>query len=232
MDNLVVRLITMVGWMTVVYSLTMASLAYGGVVKEKVTVIFLDIDGVLLGPSGDALAIEKLKETYWESGESFLLRETLDTDKYIKIAVDFFDETAVDLLGLLLKTISEKAGHFAKVVLSSSWRTAFYLKELVTLFRKYELSRYIIGKTPELHLSSSRAQQIDRWLEESESENSKYEVFNFIVIDDVDDCLSKTFGERFILCDGQKLFGQEEYNKALEVALNPYAFLEDAVRKM
>ena len=70
-----------------------------------------------------------------------------------------------------------------KIVISSSWRTMHTMVELQNILNSYgvEAAR-IIGKTPK-KLSSSRASEINMWL------NDNPNVTKFVVLDDDEDVL-------------------------------------------
>lgn len=117
-------------------------------------VIFLDIDGVLC-----------TMETYYRRKKEFM-----NYKKYISPIVD------TDRL-LLLKQIIDKTS--AKVVITSSWRTAIISGlssgiELINLFKEYGIEIYDLTSFDE---NRNRVNEINSYLEQNEVEN-------YIIIDD------------------------------------------------
>ena len=135
--------------------------------------IFLDIDGV----TNSQLWFEKLlkhKKTYNNR-----------LDRFVK---KYLDPDAIKLLNTLVENTN------AKVVISSSHRVSYELKELQEAFKIVGFTGEIIGKTPKLYFvgengynySVSRGEEIMAWLRINNAENSPY-----IIFDDDSDMLLK-----------------------------------------
>ena len=145
-----------------------------GILKgSKMKIIFLDIDGVLNG-------YNKWTDIIYH------IRRLLHIENLIDKIYDpcGIHESKVKLLAKIVK----KTG--SKVVLSSSWRGAYWnipyecqrgnLKKLSTLFRKYNIE--VIGITPKSAFSHSREEEIIDWFY-----NKQYNISSisaYIVIDD------------------------------------------------
>ena len=138
----------------------------------KNKIIFLDIDGVLNGYG------------FWSCfGWKIACLTHNETIKewYIKISDPCcVHENKVKLLSKIVNATS------AKIVMSSSWRSAFWkipyekknpdLKKLSDLFDKYNIT--VIGITPRINIGE-RADEINAYISEH-----KNEIDNFIILDD------------------------------------------------
>ena len=166
---------------------------------DPICLIFLDIDGVVNR----------------EMTKSFAERTPESVAK--------FDKDALMNLDLLLEDIVQ-AGYQPGIVISSSWRLRLidgqrilhdleYLKEL---FQIHSFSRYILGSAPPIsHLRSQvgigRYMEISRWIIDN---LYRYQIKNLIVIDDLP---MPNLGDHFVLCDAERLFGEAERKKAIEL---------------
>lgn len=129
-------------------------------VKEKVKVIFLDVDGVL-NSTEDWIEMRVFGHKYNHGSE--VMSAT-------KLA--------------MLQNILDKTG--AKIVLSSTWRLNFSLVEFHSLLTKRGCRiplETLIGRTPRKMGNGFRGQEILWWLEGIEEEG-KYEVDRYVILDD------------------------------------------------
>lgn len=133
--------------------------------KEKIKLIFLDIDGVL-----------NCDETFMK------IRKGYDDDReaYLKKLKDkkFREDSDIDkkLIGELNKII--RATH-AKIVVSSSWRIGRTVEELKILLKRNGCIGEVIDKTAR-SADGVRGYEIHDWLEE----HSNYEIESFVILDD------------------------------------------------
>jgi hypothetical protein len=73
-----------------------------------------------------------------------------------------------------------------RIVISSTWRLHYSLKEFQTLFGMYHrISKNIIGCTPRLP-EERRGTEIQKWLHDNED---KYDITDFVILDDDSDML-------------------------------------------
>jgi hypothetical protein len=103
-----------------------------------------------------------------------------------KTGRSIFDEACVNALNDLIDSTG------AKIVISSTWRNGYTIKELQELFRDngFWYSENIIGKTPELQPENLgerirwplRGEQIQSWLT-----SAKHDFSNICILDDDDD---------------------------------------------
>lgn len=158
----------------------------------KNKIIFLDIDGVLNGYG------------FWSCfGWKIACLTHNETIKewYRKISDPCgVHENKVKLLSKIVNATS------AKIVMSSSWRSAFWkipyekknpdLKKLSDLFDKYNIT--VIGITPRINIGK-RADEINAYISEH-----KNEIDNFIILDDERfdlECFAKQASENKLLLD-------------------------------
>ncbi len=156
-------------------------------------IIFLDIDGVLVG--------------------NFMV----PAHKRTKEAVAGFNPQAVGNLNRLIQACI-KTGQTPGIVLSSSWRTKVInevlelhtLEYLKDLFQEHDFSKYIIDVVPIVTKNDDawyrRRCEIKKWLD-----SHKYD--EYIVLDDMKGL--SCFKNRFIHCKGD-LFGDKELEKAIQ----------------
>lgn len=188
--------------------------------KDKIKVIFLDIDGVLnSGRYFKAHTFKELNEQHDDYGQGF-------------------DELSKSLLNKLIDVTG------AKVVISSSWRGAGF-DAMKNMWVDRKMSGEVIGITPHFYESlkpknypDSHSVSVPRGCEiEWYYEN----IFNFvhwnwdgpyvqerkalctldtyIILDDDSDML---YSQRnnFVHCDNANGFTQEEYDKAYQILMN------------
>lgn len=195
-------------------------------------VIFLDIDGVLLV---EAIKFEyggipsRLEKRYIEQGlpkEKFdLSAKACDAE-----AVNLFYKSALENLNALI-TFIEKSGESAGIVISSSWRQDRSVSELKKLFFQHSFSNKIIDKTADniyivdrdidFEHSLNRGEEIEIWLQEN---REKYNVSNFVILDDVDSGIKELFKQNFIKCDNE-FFDKNNLQQAID-ALDSKSYLE------
>lgn len=166
-----------------------------------VYIIFLDVDGVLFSP--------------WHHKINYC------DDVVYNDLVPHFDDVALDNLNMLMDNVTIKTGMPVRIVLSSAWRNLGILDTLKQMFQMHKFSEYIIDKTP--FLENNRDIEIKTWLEINKQ---KYNILNYIVLDDNDFNLTNTFGKKFIHCDSTKLFDNDRYELALKIMLH-YPLKED-----
>jgi hypothetical protein len=172
--------------------------------SSPIKVIFLDIDGVLLngGWGNDNKAAYEAQRAYVKEK---LGSKADELDLYDIGATLRFNKEAIERLRALC------VHNNAKIVISSSWRdeetTEKSMDKLKSLFKLWDLDAFIIGVTPTSY--EDRAHEIQQWLDENQN------VESFVILDDVDDKLSKTFGTRFIDTSNTLCFSQEHYEQAM-----------------
>lgn len=201
--------------------------------RRPLSIIFLDIDGVLMGARDlDPLRTrirQKLVQLFGKKDDSY--REYTELEWRIA-ASHFLSKEAVDHL----QTLIERASRITDIgiVLSSAWRldgTLFEIKHQV--FAMYPFAKRIIDKTPEddwwrkkrgeVELSpialkkygfplKTRGAQIDYWLREN---RAPLGIRNFVIIDDVDDEMRVRHSSHFIEVEG--LFSQIDAERAYHI---------------
>lgn len=168
--------------------------------------VFLDVDGVI-------------------NTKSYVRAESPKTLKDFQAAADFLDQKSVDNLHVMLRGLAKT--RVVWVVISSSWRWNFNVEELKTIFKKYEFSKLIQGKTidtlqfpeverrgfcePALHPRRNqrcRAAEINKYLREHPT------IVEFVILDDLEDHLG-TFGRRFVQIDPAYLITEGTVNFVL-----------------
>jgi hypothetical protein len=179
------------------------------------TIIFLDIDGVIFYNPMNGTVQRQVEERY--KGKEHLLSKPYSSAECDKAAVDLFSKSALDYLGKLMQEIGQKTGKEVTIVLSSTWREGRSTEQLKEFFKQHAFSNFLLDKTPKLS-ARSRAQEIATWILEN---HERYALSGFVVLDDYDDYLSDIFPERFVEPVHHKLFGAKEYDKALAAALKP-----------
>lgn len=174
-------------------------------------IIFLDINGVLLKQTDrDAFGgiSRRLEQRYISQGipiEQFdFSSKACDAE-----AVNLFDKSSLENLNSLIE-IMEKSGEIVGIVISSSWKQNRSVDDLKKLFLQYFFSKKIIDKTAD-GLHDTRGEEIAAWLHEN---REKFNVSNFIILDDVDENLSKLFNKNFIKCNTN--FDQKNLQQAIE----------------
>lgn len=175
--------------------------------QNKMFILFTDIDGVFLHVKNEEIVGSYLKKRYISKIEPSE-GET----------VELFDKTAIENLSRLISMIEEK-GVTVGLVISSNWRkfvktTAFLRDEIL---KEYAIFKKIIDRTAHTILIDEgpverlkRGEEIDVWLQEN---RVKFNISNFLILDDNDDGISELFGVNFIHCkDG--LLSENDLEKA------------------
>lgn len=133
--------------------------------KQKIKLIFLDIDGVL---NCEDTFIKK-REEYNANKEAFLaklkdhdLREDMDIDKNL-----------VEELNKIIRATG------AKIVVSSSWRIGRTVKDLQRLLKRNGCIGEVIDKTGNSS-HGIRGLEIQEWIDK----HKEYYIENFVILDD------------------------------------------------
>ena len=172
-----------------------------GCVAQPLTVIFLDIDGVLVRGWETDRNWPKVVEMFGEKEYYTPLEWSIAT-------AYFLNPGAVQCLDLLIANIEKT--HQVAIVLSSAWRENGTLEEIQNqMFAIWPFSLKILDKTVHndaryTHAQEakekyrialrSRADQIDYWLRE----HPNLTVDTFVILDDWDDDLSSRFPDHFV----------------------------------
>lgn len=193
-------------------------------------VIFLDIDGVLLDLWKRNTAYGYLVQRYNEQNIEPSKRD-FSSAAYDKMRVELFDELALKRLDSLIDAI-ERRGEKVGIVISSAWRENLSVDQLKELF-KYKFAEKIIGKTADRikvqdHEISfreylDRGEEIDVWLQQNKE---KWDVSNFIILDDDDDAISELFPDNFVLCS-EGTFSQKNLEQTCSRLEKPLAEVKD-----
>lgn len=208
------------------------SIAAGSEIQRPLSIIFLDIDGVLMNWHPLDQVRERVGQKAFE-----LFGGGYYTDLQWKTAGSYcFLESAVDNLVHLIERVKEERD--VAIVLTSSWRLDCTVEEIKNhMFAIRPFSKFIIDKISddderrkkrgEEALSpialmkygfplENRGLQIDYWLREH---HAKLNIKSFVIIDDVDDGISSRFSDNFIKINS--LLSPLEAQKACEVLLRP-----------
>lgn len=171
--------------------------------------IFLNIDGVIHSSSRydypDMVA--ELYDTCVMSGEQF-------GRKCDEMAVKSFDESSVSRLDTLISQIQERS-HVPIIVLSSGWRTKGDIQHLVSLFKQWNFSRYLVDKIDD---ESGKVEGILKWLDVNRESR---DVRASIVLDD-DDFREKLAPDscnhhiHYVECDYRKMFAEDRLVDAVQ----------------
>jgi hypothetical protein len=164
---------------------------------ENVYIVFLDVDGVLFSP--------------WKFDVNYILLSEFNYGKLIP----HFDKGALHNLHSLIDRIEDRTNEQVMIVLSSGWRILGEVHELKELFKIHRFSEYMIDKTPHIN-DVDRGLEIHTWIEQNKH---KYNILNFVILDDNDFNLRCRFGKKFIECDPAKLFDIKAFGIALETLL-------------
>jgi hypothetical protein len=176
-------------------------------VDHPVNIVFLDIDGVLLINNDGEYNLKAFNDQ-----QDFIKSKLGDNysglDKFDIGATVRFNPNAIENLKTLCKNYD------AKIVISSSWRISDdregSMVKLTSLFKLWDLDSLIIDVTPTTH--KSRAHEIQQWLD-----NAGYKIASYIILDDVDSCLSKQFGEKYIHTGDTMYFSAKHYEQAISI---------------
>lgn len=182
---------------------------------SEMIVIFLDIDGVLFNNPMDGSVQKRVEERWKDKGPSPDPYPCIECDR---AAVDLFDREALNTLDHFIRTV-QNTGKKVGIVISSAWREEKTVALLKDLFSPHSFSTFIIDKTVDRLQGAddnSRGAQIQHWLNNNKD---KYNVKDFVILDDVDNRIFRLFGDKFILCDthSSPLFGMKQCNEALGV---------------
>jgi len=190
-------------------------------VQDEMIVLFLDIDGVLSKSSPKEINEQVKKKGKGQGPGPLEILLKCSTIELQKATVDLFDKSALKALDCLIEAIqhtNKKVG----IVISSNWRENRSVLQLQNLFRPHNFAAFIINKIIEPDDSPyiTRAQEIQAWLQENQQ---RYNIINFAILDDVDYAkttphlgMSALFGNKFILCNSELLFGMKECSQALK----------------
>lgn len=216
--------------MKIFWSLLILFVPFGG---NACAVIFLDVDGVLIGSRDiDPLATSirsKLVELFGEKEERYRGYSELQW----RIAASYFlDSAAVERLERLIRLASDQME--VVIVLSSSWRMDGDLSQIQSqMFAGREFAKWIVDKTPdedwwrrrrgEEALSpvclakygfplGTRGAEIDFWLREN---REKWDIEGFVILDDWDSGISKRFSDRFVKVES--VLTEEDVEKAYRI---------------
>ena len=176
-------------------------------------IIFLDIDGVLLSdwekhqashyPSKEGIEAANQHESYLR-----LHSNSYSNNYWSLVIAHHFSKQAVENLSLLIQRIESVAK--PQIVISSSWRQGHTPQELRSIyFAMHPFAKHIIDKTPDEIPFANRAQEIQYWL------NQHPEIKHFVILDDIDERLSKFFGESFIHIHDRYLLTEADVEKVL-----------------
>jgi hypothetical protein len=202
-------------------------------VKKPLAVIFLDIDGVLMGARDlDPLSTwirQKLVELFGAKDPKY--RDY--TELQWRIASSYFlNEPAVANLEKLIQRVSKVSD--VAIVLSSAWRLDGNADEIRNqMFKTTSFAPLIIDKTPdedwwrrrkgEEELSpvalrkygfslGSRGAEINYWLLENQE---KWDVKNFVILDDVAYGILGRYPDNFV--EVYRLLSEEDIEKAYQI---------------
>lgn len=204
---------------------------------KPLSVIFLDIDGVLIGARDlDPLSTrirQKLVELFGLKEESYRGYTEL---QWRIAASHFLDECAVENLEKLIQRVNEVSS--VAIVLSSAWRLDGTTDEIKNqMFKGASFAPFIIDKTPdedwwrrrngEEELSPvalkkygfplrTRGSEINYWLLEN---REKWNIQNFVILDDVDYGISERYPDHFVeVC---RMLSEEDAEKAYDILTRP-----------
>ncbi len=179
-------------------------------VQKPTSVIFLDIDGVLIEDRFCPPLKEKINDKLTELFEKKVGLNGGFTELESRIAAShFFSKKAVANLDSLIEKVSQVAQ--VAIVISSAWRNDGTVQELKeSMFAACSFSKFIIDKTPDdsdkIHISPiseekygfdlrRRGRQIDYWLREN---HEKLNIKSFAILDDVDEEISERYPHHFV----------------------------------
>jgi hypothetical protein len=157
--------------------------------------LFLDFDGVLNSTQSTLMHWQNQGRTLVYTDENCMSQECCSNLRYLM-------DTLPDLY----------------IVVSSSWRLMYSPSELKTILQKlcHIPENRIIGTTPYLP-NKQRGNEIQSWLDENESQGSelKYEIDDFMIIDDDSD-MAHLKETNFLQTDGDLGFTIKDCRKLLE----------------
>ena len=206
-------------------------------VRKPLSVIFLDIDGVLIEARDldplPTLIRQKLVELFGPKDDQYREYTAL---QWRIAASHFLQQAAVENLEKLIQQVSAMSS--VAIVLSSAWRLDGSSDEIKNqMFATRSFSRFIIDKTPdedwwrrrkgEEELSPialekygfplrTRGSEIDYWLRENWE---KWHIQNFVIFDDCDNGISKLFPDQFV--EVRRLLSEMEIERAYDILTRP-----------
>lgn len=213
---------------------------------EKISLIFLDIDGVLtLNEEDDERIIPMLEAKGHSSSDD------IPCDEYDEMIVELFSEESVNWLEKLISHSIKEVNHSVGIVLSSDWRLNRDIPFLRKLFRKFNFSVYLFARTYSFQEEDvSRCEEIMHFLkyEISSARDSQestllvkgitpsnheelFEVYSFVIIDDHDLSFSQYFPQQYISCHSS-LFDEHQYQSALAQIIIPWYHCEKAQKSL
>ena len=158
------------------------------------TVLFLDIDGVLL----DRTTIDNTLTTMLK--HIFGNKVSYTDDEKTTAEVRLFNSHTLSNLDSLLEHNPN-----IRIVISSNWRFLGEAKLLRSYFDLYNFSSYIVDRTGK---ASNRGSEISDWLA------AHPEIKRYIIFDDIDDGLSQHHKTQFIEVDRRQLLSADNINTA------------------
>jgi HAD domain in Swiss Army Knife RNA repair proteins len=185
--------------------------------QKPTSIIFLDIDGVLIADRSNPQFAEKIRNKVKELFKK-RLNEGFTELEWRIAASHFFSETAKANLEKLIKKTSQIAN--VAIVISSDWREDGSVEDLrEQVFSGCSFSRFIIDKTPYPSKNekygfnlSTRARQIDFWLREN---HEKLNIKSFVILDDIDQGFSLRYPFQFVHVDN--LLSEQDVGKAYDI---------------
>ncbi|MBS0649192.1 MAG: hypothetical protein JSS10_08225 [Verrucomicrobia bacterium] len=186
----------------------------GITLAQATSVVFLDIDGVLYNNRNDDSTDKIARNLFPDVIDGRYSGYQMD-----QVHAHLFNQKAVANLEFLIQSVNNLG-----IVLISQWRENRTIPQLRQIFAKHIFAVFIIDKTPdrqdeeyksylcrENDGKTSRASEITYWLKKNP------QIINFVIYDDCDTNLSKTFGDKFILVDRRQLLTKDDINKGLGI---------------
>lgn len=156
--------------------------------------IFLDIDGVI-NPSKANIHYNLDYNLPQTLARQFSHPEIAKLNPYLVNQVyACFSKKSIDLIRKLI------IKYDAQIIITSSWRIIYSLKELQAMFNIFDLGKYVTSVTP---LISPRTKAIQEYINQNH-------VTSFIILDDFD--MSRIFDYHFIYA--RNCFDQQDFIKA------------------
>lgn len=192
--------------------------------NKETFAIFLDMDGVL-----NDLSIHEGRDNWFRrinARKNELFPEDFSETCFLRAAITFLDLRAVENL----QTIIDYAEHFFKVeiILSSNWRGNHHKEDLKKCFSSsgFDFANYLTDRTVrDLPISegeglcedTNHKDKLCRAAEINEYLINHPEITEFMVLDDIDNHLSKNFNFRFIQTDKNKLLNKQVTEYAIKL---------------
>jgi hypothetical protein len=201
--------------------------------QRPIAIIFLDIDGVLIGTRDldplPTLIRQKLVELFGPKDDQYREYTAL---QWRIAASHFLQQSALENLEQLIQKVSAVSP--VSIVLTSAWRLDGNSDEIKSqMFANSSFSKFIIDKTPdedwwrrrkgEEELSPialekygfslrTRGSEIDYWLRENWE---KWHIQNFVILDDCDNGISKLFPDQFV--EVRRLLSEMDIERAYDI---------------